>query len=393
MHDTIMKQLPTIAAATFMLLNVSGSAQKQSPVSLNWKQAAELPPMENGSRSAGFAGPVAGVHQDKLIIAGGANFPGAMPWLGGAKKYYDLAYVYEQKKNGKIKACNTFRLPGSIAYPAVCSTPQGIVYAGGENENGISDKVFLIQWDDRGDAATIKPLPSLPLPLTNASAVFAGNTVYIAGGETSAGPTSHLLSLDLLAPAKGWKELTAAPMPFSHAVLLALEKNGQHYLYLAGGRSRQPNGISLFYRSLFEFDPALNRWTEKESLPYALSAGTGLAIGNGYLLLFGGDMGDTFHQVESLIAAIGREKDTSEKKRLDEQKILLQSSHPGFSRNVLLYQPESDNWTTIGAIPFDSPVTTTALQWGQHIIIPSGEIKAGIRSPYILSAKIPASLQ
>jgi N-acetylneuraminic acid mutarotase len=55
---------------------------------------------------------------------------------------------------------------------------------------------------------------------------------------------------------------------------------------------------------------------------------------------------------------------------------------------VLLYNTLTDSWKTIGNIPFDTPVTTTAVKWGNDVIIPSGEIKAGVRSPNILSVKI-----
>ncbi|MFD2525751.1 hypothetical protein ACFSQD_08055 [Flavihumibacter stibioxidans] len=383
-----MTQLPAIATATIMLLNISCSDQQSPLLSFHWKQAAELPIMKEGHRSIGFAGPVAGLHHDKLIFAGGANFPKGMPWLGGEKKYYDDIYVFDKNNNNDIVHYGSFKLPSAIAYAAVCTTPFGVLYAGGENEHGISDKVYLLQWDITTDAAVTMELPSLPTAVTNAAATLSGNTIYIAGGEMPSGPSSQFLSLDLDEPAAGWKQLPAIPRAVSHTVLNSIDHNGRRLIFLAGGRSRQADGISELYRSLYEFDLRKNQWTEKKSLPYPLSAGTGLAIDSDHLVLFGGDKGEVFHQVEELIVAIGKEKDETKKMQLNNQKMNVQSNHPGFSREVLMYSVKSDEWSKIDSILFDSPVTTTAIKWDDVIIIPSGEIRAGVRSPFILSAKI-----
>jgi N-acetylneuraminic acid mutarotase len=64
------------------------------------------------------------------------------------------------------------------------------------------------------------------------------------------------------------------------------------------------------------------------------------------------------------------------------------AAHPGFSKDVLLYNVQTNKWSKIGTIPFDSPVTTTAFKWGKRIYIPSGEIRAGVRTPHILAVDI-----
>ena len=123
-------------------------------------------------------------------------------------------------------------------------------------------------------------------------------------------------------------------------------------------------------------------------MPYELSAGTGIMINANDIILFGGDNGVTFHKVETLIAAINAEKDETKKQQLILQKNKLQSEHPGFSKEVLLYNIKNDTWEIIDTIPFNTPVTTTVVKWKSRVIIPSGEIKAGVRSPKILEIKI-----
>lgn len=371
-----------------MFFTVSTYAQKAKGNAMHWKIAARLPALNAQPKSLGFAGPVAGVHENVLVIAGGANFPDAMPWSGGKKKYYDDVYVYLKNKKSITLYKKIFKLPSSIAYSANCSTSQGIIYAGGENENGISNKVFLLQWDAVNETVVTKNLPDLPVAVTNAAAGFHNDIVYIAGGETVSVAVDQFYCLDMNNMAAGWKPLPAIPKPVSHAVLITQSNADHASIYLTGGRKKNTSGISDLYSSFFKFDILKNQWEEKASLPYALSAGTGIAAGSNNILIFGGDKGETFHKTEKFIVAINSEKDGTEKAELIQQKNTLQSSHPGFSKEILMYNSESNEWAAAGCIPFDSPVTTTAVKWGDKVIIPSGEIRAGVRTPQILSAKL-----
>ena len=69
-----------------MLSNNAMTAQNKPFNSIQWKIAAVLPATSGHAKAFGLAGAVCGIHQNALIIAGGANFPDAMPWLGGKKK-------------------------------------------------------------------------------------------------------------------------------------------------------------------------------------------------------------------------------------------------------------------------------------------------------------------
>jgi N-acetylneuraminic acid mutarotase len=256
-----------------------------------------------------------------------------------------------------------------------------VVCIGGENENGLSKSVFIINYNEKNQSTSIVELADLPYPIANAAATLVANIVYLAGGETASGTSNSFMSLDLSNKSNTWKILPSLPQPTSHTVLLSKGKR----IFLAGGRSKDERGISDIYNTLYEYD---TKWKLKCALPYALSAGTGLVINPNSLVLFGGDKGETFHKVELLLAAIKDEKDASKKQELIEEKTRTQSSHPGFSKEVLVYNINTNKWGTINSIPFDVPVTTLALQYQNEIIIPSGEIRAGVRTPNILMGKI-----
>lgn len=379
----------TILLSLFIMpFFVSTHAQNAKGISLHWKIAAELPSSNGKASSLGLAGPVTGVHNDVMLVGGGANFPDSMPWQGGKKKYYDDIYVYLQDQDKLILHTKRFKLSFPVAYAASCSTPAGLMYAGGENDQGISNKVILLKWDGFNETVIASELPDLPIGLTNASAIFHDGIVYIAGGETTGSVSDQLLSLDINDPKKGWMRLATIPTPLSHSVMVALADDPEDpSLYLVGGRRKNNNGISDLYTSVFKFNIRSGQWQEKRQIPYALSAGTGIACGTKRIIIFGGDRGDTFHKTEQLIAAINEQQDTVKKQDLVRQKNALQSAHPGFSKEILQYDAELDEWIVTGTIPFDTPVTTTAFVWDNKVIIPSGEIKAGIRTPRIIMAK------
>ncbi len=377
-----------VAILSLMFFKTASYAQKKETGLMQWKIAAALPAANGHAVSLGFAGPVTGVHNNVLLVGGGANFPDSMPWLGGKKKYYDDIYVFVKKNNKTVPLKKSFKLPANIAYAANCSTPQGILVAGGENEKGISNKVFLLLWDAAEQILHTKTLPDLPLALTNASATNNEHMVYVAGGETVTAASDKLFNLDLNNIAAGWQQLPSIPRPVSHAVLVVQHNSKNSSLYLLGGRKKNASGISDLYSSVFEFDLNDQQWKEKKSLPYNLCAGTGIANGASCILMLGGDKGETFHKAETMIAAINAQKDETKKQELIGQKNKVQSTHPGFSPEVLQYNTLTDEWTVYDSIPFDTPVTTTAVRWGNDVIIPSGEVRAGVRSPAILNGRL-----
>lgn len=377
-----------ITSFIFLFMHVISYADAQhKPFTLEWKKVASLPAHSRNERALGVAGPVGGIHNNVLMVAGGANFPGEMPWLGGKKEYYDELFVYEIAGDSLSLLEASFKLPAKIAYAASCSTAQGIVYAGGENDEGISKKAWLLQYNEKNKRIMELSLPDLPFALTNASIQEFNNVLYLAGGETSTAASNGFYSLDLNNTLAGWKTLSSLPKPVSHAVMVMIRCDDDKGIYLLGGRKKNTHGISDLYASVFKYDLNRNEWIEKAPLPYALSAGTGLVVGS-YIVLFGGDRGETFQKTEALISAINAETDLHKKQALNQEKIALQSAHPGFSRDVLVYDPVNGTTKLIGQIPYEVPVTTIAVKYGNDLFIPSGEIRAGVRTPWILAGKL-----
>jgi len=376
---------------TFLLTTILSpelSAQNQYVKNIDWSIAATIPPAAQQKTAKGLAGAISGVNHHVLLIAGGTNFPNEMPWNGGKKKYYNDVFLYQKTNNGLrlISTKQHLELPFNLAYSAVCNTSYGIVVAGGENENGLSKKVLLLNW--KANELQVNFLPDLPTGLTNAALTLLGDVTYLAGGEVENGATDQFLMLDLTKQQEGWKKMINLPHAVSHTVLLHPENSRE--IFLVGGRKRNPGDTSTLCKSAFAFDLEKHTWVARASLPYTLSAASGITVGKD-VFIFSGDLGETFHQAEKLIAAIDKEQDPVQKEQLNQRKIKLQSNHPGFSKSVLKYSFEKNTWLTLkGMMPYGT-VTTNAVQLENEIIIAGGEIKAGVRTPNILLGKLKSN--
>ncbi|WP_461489713.1 sodium:solute symporter family protein [Pontibacter sp. HJ8] len=374
---------------------VSGSqAQQPESNSMQWSVAASLPAAPGQALQPGLAGAAGGVHNNALLVAGGANFPEGLPWEGGKKKYWpDIFVLLKDEKGNYTWHTESFRLPEPLGYSASVTTDKGVLSIGGENEQGIQKTVQLLQWSPATKEVAVAQLPDLPLPLTNAAAAVVGSQVYVAGGETTGGASAGLYRLDVASPAGGWKKLPDMPTALSHAVAV-VQSNGEYpALYLIGGRTQSPSGVSQLHGNTFRFDPKKNEWkqlhaiSDGEGKKTTLSAATGVPTGANYILVFGGDNGQVFTQIEQLNAAIAKATDETEKQQLQAEKLKLQTVHEGFSKDVYLYNTVTDSWTKTDALPY-APVTTFATRWDNDILISSGEIRPGVRTPDVLKGSL-----
>lgn len=359
-----------------VLVSACGSGQK-----LQWNNSFSLPDGENGFAHIGVAGPATGIIGDRLVVAGGANFPEKMPWEGGSKAYSRQAYIYTISNQG-LRLAHKQVLETAVSYAGNCSAEGALYVAGGENGHGALNSVLRIRWQN--DSLVTEFLAPLPYSFTNGSLVFASGKLYFAGGENREFVSDKIYEYDLSGKVPGWKEAYQLPYPLSNAVVVSDRKNK---IYIAGGRKRNEHAVSTLYGQLLEVDLSSADVRQIATLPRPSAAGTGVLDREGNLLLFGGDTGETFHQVEALMAEIGQTTDPARKKELNDRKAEIQRSHPGFSRACWKYDFKKQKWFPVTPVSGNSPVTTTALTYKDFIIIPSGEIRAGVRTGQILIGK------
>lgn len=372
---------------------LQNSCISTSPEKLFLKSVSfpELPPALGDSVQPGLAGPVAGAHGNYLIVAGGANFENGLPWRGGQKKYHDEIFLMGKTASGELVwKQSSEKLPFAMAYPACVSTNKGVISIGGEDFDSPINDVFLFSFQDGKVKQT--SLPGLPVATSSAGAALIDSTVFVAGGLTSESATSAFYSFDLNEPEKGWRILPELPVALSHAVVVSQSDSTETCVYVFGGRNKTSE-VSTFLSSVWKYQPSKQKWTNEcdiisEGKPLGLSAGTGVAAGKEHVLLFGGDPGIYFNRTERLNNAIEKASGADEEQSLWKEKDEMLSNHPGFSKDILAFNTRTKTWDKLNQISGDSPVTTTAFWWGETVVIPSGEVRPGIRTPKILGFDI-----
>lgn len=371
------------------LLFIVNSCAKMN---IEWTVLPPLPPLSEGGIQPGVAGPFAGIHAGTLIVAGGANFTDTMPWYGGRKRYHSEIYSLRLSGNADTWKINTggTALSSSVAYGASASVDAGVVCVGGETEHGLTGDAFIISM--AGGRLIITPLPPLPVPLSNSAAAAAGSTVYIAGGISPDGSSNALWSINTDEVSGGWKKLADLPLPLINSVMVAFDAKNPS-LWVFGGRTRGENDdFSAIRSEVFKYSIADDKWSHEGDMEVGsgnvkLAAGTGASIGKRYAVLFGGNDGTVFNSVEKILSQIAREADTEKITELRKQYVNLQETHPGFSREIIIFDTEKGKCSKAGEIPGQSQVTTLAVKTSSGVIIPSGEIRPGVRTPVIRLAK------
>lgn len=324
---------------------------EESRLLLEWKK---LPPLPD---ALGFAGPFVGTSGDALIVAGGANFPEKPPWDGGKKIWYDTGFVLE-KKSGQWQ--QVFKLPRLLGYGISVTTPDGIICIGGSDAREHVRDVFRLRWQDGKVSRT--ELPPLPQPLANACGALVGETIYVAGGIATPDATNALKifwSLNLAESDAGWRELETWPGP-ARMLSVAAALGDSFFLISGVDLSAGPDGkpVRQYLKDAYRYQSG-HGWKKIADvpLPAVAAPSPALVLDEFSFAVFGGDDGS----------------------KVGFQPI---AEHPGFSKKILRYDSRANSWKSAGEIPVAS-VTTSATEWNGDWIIPSGEIRPGVRTPEV----------
>ncbi|MBM3983618.1 MAG: galactose oxidase [Planctomycetes bacterium] len=312
-----------------------------------WERLPSLPDKE------GFAGPFAGVSNGALVVAGGANFPDKKPWEGGKKVWTDAVFVLE-KPDGKWQTAG--KLPRPLGYGVSVTHGNGVVCVGGSDADRHYADAFRLDWKD-GKLVTTK-LPPLPKPLANGCGALVGDVLYIAGGQEkpdSANTSKAAWRLELTAKEPKWEPLDDCP---GGGRMLAVAASFDGSFWLVGGVdlvAGKGDKVERRYLSdAHRYTPGTG-WKRVADLPRPVAAAPSPAPADasGFYLL-GGDDGS--------------------------QVGVAPDKHRGFGKTVLRYDPKTTKWIDAGEQTAPR-VTVSCVAWGKSWVIPSGEVRPGVRSP------------
>jgi N-acetylneuraminic acid mutarotase len=191
----------------------------------------------------------------------------------------------------------------------------------------------------------------------------------VAGGIATPDATNALLNfyaLDLSKPESAWRELPSWPGP---PRMLAVAAAIEDAFCVVGGAElvADERGAAKrrYLRDAYRFDPN-HGWRTIASAPFSIAAAPSPAptIADVGFLIVGSD---------------------------DGSRALFPPSptHPGFSGEILLYSVTSDSWCRITTTPAPR-ATVPAVLWRGRWIIPSGEVRPGVRSSEVWSVNVNA---
>lgn len=175
------------------------------------------------------------------------------------------------------------------------------------------------------------------------------------------------------------------PLPLINSVMAVMPGNDPE-LWMLGGRTRGDGDDTSVIRSeIFSYSLSADMWTLEGDITdgnkvLRLAAGTGASVDDRFIALFGGNDGSVFNRVEALLSSMAGEADSARLAQMRKEYISLQESHPGFSREVIILDTETRKCFAAGEIPGPAQVTTTAVETPWGIVIPSGEVKPGVRT-------------
>lgn len=394
-------KLTNLSLITLLIFCLNKSFASDPLIRLSIDIIGELPESTNLKKNPGVAGAFSGIINNKLIIAGGSNFPYKTPWEGGEKIYHNTVYIFEIHENNIQFIDSTQHLPYPVAYGSSINLPNGILCIAGNNSESCFSQVFSIQLDDATNKLSFQNYPDLPTPLSFASAELINNNVYVIGGSSSAGGiegTNHFYRLDLTKENTldfTWEILPAYPGNSRIYSVSAVQSNGvRECIYLFSGRNiSNDKKISVFKDGLV-YDPIFQKWDKvntNDSIEFPVMAGSAYSLGTSDILFLGGATGDLIlkeQRLKSKLAEAISNSDTSKVSELQSTLIYNLENHPGFSKDILLYNTITNTLSMVGTFKNYCPVTTNIVPWQNGVLISSGEIKPGIRTPEIINVRI-----
>lgn len=336
--------------------------------------------LENTALQEGMAGTFFGKYKQWIICAGGSSFPEGKPWQGGKKYFSNHVLVFDTFSDSEKEKLSLIYqgtdLPESLAEGAYTSLPQGILCIGGQTPEGVSASVYLLSFEN--NKIQVKKYPNLPTPVKNATATTLGSAIYVIGGQLADGTSSNqFLKLDTQSLEEGWQTLPEYPLAVYGSTAVTQQDGEDLSIFVFGGRNRNKNdATTLFYSDVYTYKPIANQWVIKKNIQLhnqkiPLAVATSTPVGASNILLFGGDTGHIFNQVEKAI--------NSENTTLRDS---LWQNHPGFQNEILLYNTITDEWFSNGKNKHPVAVTSSFSD-SKHIYIVGGEKTPGVRSPYI----------
>lgn len=389
--NRIIRIVATLAGV-FVLVACSKNGKADADSCL-WKSFPAISAQE-GYPSIGVSAMYAGINNQYLFMAGGANFPNTPVADGGKKAYYKQIFT---KRINAVDADWAYvgDLPVTAAYGASVSIPSGVVCLGGNNDSGAFNSVLRYQISETGLLLKCDTLPQLPCKMDNFAAANDENVIYVAGGNMDGSPANRVFCLDLNKQEMGWHELNSFPgLPRVQPVLTFQKIGDRRVLVLAGGFCgyAAQNVDPEVAKDVAILDIESGVWHVKQgpvapdNKTIALGGACAVAI-NDSLSLYTGGVNDSI-----FLSALNREKEMKiarmedntkalDSLQLEQRNYLLEpASFYQFNPYSLVYNAAKDEWSILRKDFSTARAGAMMVAASDSVYLLNGEAKPGIRT-------------
>lgn len=366
------------------------------------KKLADLVVSEKEGLRQGVSVPYTGLIENRLIVAGGCNFPAGATADSAKKVYYKDIYILENPFQEKARWKKAGKLPREAAYGVSISIPEGVLCIGGRNESGAFRECWLLKWDATQSQVVPEKWPDLPFCIDNMAGASGGGRVYIAGGNIEGEPANRCFSLKLEDPQE-WEELPSFPGKGRVQPTAVVQNTAEEsrFFILGGYFPGEAGKAGHVYTDGISYSPRDKKWYPvAEILPYgetqvmALTGSAAVCSGSHHILCIGGVNRERFENAINrpfyMEQAWQTGNDSLWKNLSEEQKNYLK--HPRewyhFNSRLLLYHTLTDSWITEGHFPQLALAGAAVIPYQKTWIIVNGESKPGFRSTGVYAIEL-----
>ncbi|MGY8659135.1 MAG: sodium:solute symporter family transporter, partial [Verrucomicrobiales bacterium] len=234
-----------------------------------------------------------------------------------------------------------------------------------------------------GGGLEIQEGRSLPVVIAEGVSGVIGDEVFVGAGANGERVGRMMYRLDASSNQADWDQVGWPEGARGRMYAVSGVKGSKFYLFggrdLAEGEEEKENRIFGldWLKDCWELNVETGNWKRLADMPEARSAAPSMAMPVGassFLMLGGVPVPFLREQVAARPEINGQGMD-----------------HPGFPASILSYNIVTDRWAEAGSLSLAGtlpPVTTPVVFWDGKVIIPTGEIKPGVRSPQVLIAEV-----
>ncbi len=373
-----MQKILTVGLALLLWANSALAAEAKDVAQQPLQATVMKSSMKDKEYASGVAAPFGGILGNKLIVAGGYNYPGNILGKPNAKKFYKDVYAAVLKpKAKKLQWQKVAELPMELASGVTLAAPDALYFIGGTNQGG--DRAVCVELKPQGEGFHCEVISYLPVLASNLAGGYMDDCLYIVGGLQNGKPSRDLYRMQLKGDRSKWQKL--APLPETPRIqpvaAVQKDKSGKNMLYVWGGFDGW-SPSSILQCGGCKYDPQKNSWTQlgaplKDEKRVYLGGGGAAPLGEDRIAVWGG------FDYAQLLASIRQPAPEDGKHEPAWYK---------YNHEVYAYNTRTDKWQCLGALTAPGTVHSAVTGSGNCLYSLHGELKPGTNTGLVLCVEL-----